>query len=97
MDEGGGDGDEGVDERYGQSVELSWEEIRVAMSKMGLVVEREERVETPYCGNIHSLMHSTYSCIFFSAVKRTGGEVEVDENEEDENEEDGDEEDDGRG
>eukprot|EP00614_Pseudopedinella_elastica_P010233 CAMPEP_0172596318 /NCGR_PEP_ID=MMETSP1068-20121228/16080_1 /TAXON_ID=35684 /ORGANISM="Pseudopedinella elastica, Strain CCMP716" /LENGTH=520 /DNA_ID=CAMNT_0013395279 /DNA_START=27 /DNA_END=1589 /DNA_ORIENTATION=- len=65
------DGCRGMDERYSQSLELSWEEIRHALQQSGFQVEEERRdVPAHYTLNEPALMRTQYRCVFFTAVLR---------------------------
>jgi len=79
---GGGEGGE-VDERYGKSVELSWEEVRHVMVGWGgeggreggegfEVVREEFRGGVTYAADGRSMMRTVYDCLFFVAVKKGG-------------------------
>lgn len=41
-----------MDERYGKSIELSYEELKTAMLQCGFVMEEERRICTPYTDNM---------------------------------------------
>ena len=43
---------EEMDERYGKSIELSYEELKKAMVQCGFEVEEERRICTPYTDNM---------------------------------------------
>ena len=51
------------------SIELSWEQIKVVMEKMGFVIEFEDIVECQYCDDKNKLMNLSYKGILFSARK----------------------------
>jgi len=56
------------DEAHGQSVELSWEELRFAVSYF-FEIKDEGFVDTFHRGNPESMMQCQYECVFFSAVR----------------------------
>eukprot|EP00615_Pteridomonas_danica_P017945 CAMPEP_0114404158 /NCGR_PEP_ID=MMETSP0102-20121206/19379_1 /TAXON_ID=38822 ORGANISM="Pteridomonas danica, Strain PT" /NCGR_SAMPLE_ID=MMETSP0102 /ASSEMBLY_ACC=CAM_ASM_000212 /LENGTH=387 /DNA_ID=CAMNT_0001568779 /DNA_START=1627 /DNA_END=2787 /DNA_ORIENTATION=- len=59
-----------LDERYHQSLELSWEEVKHAMTAMGFVFEAEDTdLPCHYTLNDRSLMRTQYRCLFFCARK----------------------------
>ena len=51
------------------SIELSWEQIKRAMIKIGFVVESEEVVDCWYCVEKNKLMNIAYKGVLFSARK----------------------------
>ncbi|KAM9743531.1 carnosine N-methyltransferase [Menidia menidia] len=52
------------------SVELSYEDIRTAMVKLGFIIEVEnESMQTTYTENDRSMLRYVYDCIFFVARK----------------------------
>ena len=57
------------DERYGQSLEFSWDELRAAMVARGFEIEREGWRSCTYTANARSMMKTDYECIFFTARK----------------------------
>lgn len=65
---GSGTGDV-VDDRYHRSVELSYMEIRHAISARGFSIVKEGKVSTPYAADRLSLMRTMYTGICFTAVK----------------------------
>lgn len=56
------------DEGHGHGIELSWEELRHAISHF-FEVQEEEFVESTLAANGESMMQIQYSCIFFKAVR----------------------------
>lgn len=42
-----------MDERYEQSIELSYEEIVSAMEKVGFIMKESTRICTPYTDNMY--------------------------------------------
>uniref|UniRef100_K3W4W7 carnosine N-methyltransferase n=1 Tax=Globisporangium ultimum (strain ATCC 200006 / CBS 805.95 / DAOM BR144) TaxID=431595 RepID=K3W4W7_GLOUD len=62
---GGGDDDE----RYAQSVELSYEEIKHVMGTYNFKILKESQRECEYTSNVKSMMKTVYNCAFFTAVK----------------------------
>nr|CCA19693.1 conserved hypothetical protein [Albugo laibachii Nc14] len=65
-----GESDAEDDPRYTQSIELSHEEIKTVMERIGFTIQREEVKECVYTRNIKSLMHTTYNCVFFTALRQ---------------------------
>ncbi|CAI5724654.1 unnamed protein product [Peronospora destructor] len=63
---------DGNDERYEQSVELSYEEIKHVMSTYNFRIQKESQRECLYTDNVKSMMKTVYNCAFFTAVKETG-------------------------
>jgi len=57
------------DERYNQSIELSWEEVRHVIKGVGFVFEKEEFRECTYSNFTPSLMWTAYNTVFFSVRK----------------------------
>jgi carnosine N-methyltransferase len=66
--DGGGDDDE----RYDQSVELSYEEIKHVMGTYNFRIQKESQRECLYTNNVKSMMKTVFNCAFFTAVKETG-------------------------
>uniref|UniRef100_A0A7S2BJU0 carnosine N-methyltransferase n=1 Tax=Octactis speculum TaxID=3111310 RepID=A0A7S2BJU0_9STRA len=60
----------GLDSRYHESLELSWEEVRGAIMNAGFVIEREERQSCHYTLDQKSMIRTQYQCVFFQARKR---------------------------
>lgn len=58
-----------TDERFEQSVELSYSEIRAVAGKMGFVIQKEALVRCTYCACPFSLMHTAYTAVFFTYEK----------------------------
>ena len=58
-----------VDDRYNQSVELSWDELRFAILRRGFSLQRETFKTCNYTHNPKSLQRITFDSIFFTAVK----------------------------
>jgi len=56
------------DEGHGHGIELSWEELRHAISHF-FDVKEEEFVDSLQAANGESMMQIQYSCIFFTAVR----------------------------
>lgn len=63
-----------VDERYAQSVELSWEELRHVIIKAGFDIVHEEYRQCHYTSNDRSMMRTQYDCLFFTAIKQPSRE-----------------------
>ncbi|TDH66032.1 hypothetical protein CCR75_008119 [Bremia lactucae] len=59
------------DERYGQSVELSYEEIKHVMTTYNFRIQKESQLECIYTNNVKSMMKTVFDCVFFTAVKET--------------------------
>lgn len=57
------------DDRYSQSLEFSWYELRHAIQERGFVILREEWRRCTYTANVRSMMKTDYDCIFFTALK----------------------------
>ncbi|GMF32299.1 unnamed protein product [Phytophthora fragariaefolia] len=66
--DGGGDNDE----RYEQSVELSYEEIKHIMGTYNFRIQKESQRECLYTNNVKSMMKTVFNCAFFTAVKEAG-------------------------
>ncbi|KNB44621.1 hypothetical protein JH06_1525 [Blastocystis sp. subtype 4] len=60
---------EEMDERYGQSLELSFEEIQDIMKKVGFRILEVERFCSPYTDNIRSMMTTLFRGVLFVAQK----------------------------
>mgnify|MGYP005994309633 CR=1 FL=1 len=58
-----------ADDRYGQSVELSWEELRHVIQQFGFSFEREADRDCTYTRAQHSMLWSVYRTKFFTARK----------------------------
>lgn len=57
-------------DRWDRSVELTWEEMKAAMSLAGLRLIKEERVErVPYCSNPGSMRPNEYGAVLFVAER----------------------------
>lgn len=56
------------DEARGHSMELSWEELRHAISHF-FEIQEEEFVDSLHAANAESMMQVEYSCIYFKAVR----------------------------
>ncbi|KAL7712768.1 carnosine N-methyltransferase [Entamoeba marina] len=52
------------------SIELTWEEIRTVITKVGFSLETEELVKCPYCQPSTSLQQSYYNGIYFVGRKK---------------------------
>jgi len=64
-----GDPNEDMDERYSQSVELSWEELKHVVQHFGFVFENEEDRECTYTRATNSMLWNVYKAKFFTARK----------------------------
>lgn len=51
------------------SIELSWEEFRAVVIKMGFLLEQESQQESWYASDVNPMLRISYNCIFFTAVK----------------------------
>ena len=58
------------DDRYAQSVELAWDELRHAILAHGFELQHEEWKHCTYTANPKSMMRTVFDCILFTAVKR---------------------------
>jgi len=58
------------EESHGHGVELSWEELRFAVSHF-FEVQEEAFVDSLHAANAESMMQIQYSCIFFKAVRNS--------------------------
>lgn len=71
--------DEEMDERYQQSIELSYEEIQNVMEKVGFSIKESNRICTPYTDNMcvidmdmiprRSMMTTLFRGVMFVAEK----------------------------
>ena len=59
----------GHDDRFAQSVEFSWDEIKHAIQAVGFTIVNEEWRNCRYTANHRSMMKTDYECVFFTAVK----------------------------
>ncbi|ETI54525.1 hypothetical protein F441_02622 [Phytophthora nicotianae CJ01A1] len=66
------DGSGEDDERYDQSVELTYEEIKAVMSTYNFRIQKESQRECLYTNNIKSMMKTVFNCAFFTAIKEAG-------------------------
>merc|ERR1712039_104047 len=60
--------DQEHDESHGHGLELSWEELRHAISHF-FEVKEEEFVDALHAANAESMMQMQYSCIYFKAQR----------------------------
>lgn len=51
------------------SIELSWEEFRAVVLKMGFIFEKESQQESWYASDVNPMLRISYNCIFFTAIK----------------------------
>ena len=58
------------DDRYAQSVELAWDELRHAILAHGFELQHEEWKQCTYTSNPKSMMRTVFDCVLFTAVKR---------------------------
>jgi len=59
-----------VDDRYAQSIELAWDELKHAILARGFSFAHSEfRPDCHYTANPRSMQRTTYDCLFFTAVK----------------------------
>ncbi|CAK0851238.1 unnamed protein product [Prorocentrum cordatum] len=61
--------DSGHDEARGSSMELSWEELKHAVSHF-FEVQEEDFVDSFHAANAESMMQIQYSCVYFKAVRK---------------------------
>ncbi|KAF0684556.1 Aste57867_23474 [Aphanomyces stellatus] len=59
------------DDRYDQSIELTYEEIKHVAQSYNFTFTKEERKECLYTCNPTSMLRSVYNCIQFTAIKGT--------------------------
>ena len=57
------------DDRYSQSVELSWDELKHVMQRVGFVFLEERWVECHYTRPLDTMMFNTYRAKFFTVQK----------------------------
>merc|ERR1712232_1010019 len=62
--------DQEHDESHGHGVELSWEELKCALSNFFEVVE-ENFIDSFHASNMESMMQMQYNCIYFTAVRNS--------------------------
>ena len=67
------DADSPEDDRYSQSVELSWEELEAVIKGIGFTFVREKEYlnNVTYAGNKKFLMWNEFKPLFFSCQKPT--------------------------
>ena len=58
------------------SIELSYDELKFVIEKVGFSIENEEIRDCPYTTQKNSMMSIVYKCVFFTAVKRKPAESE---------------------
>ena len=51
------------------SIELSWEEFRAVIERIGFRIEQETQRESWYASDVNPMLKITYNCIFFTAFK----------------------------
>lgn len=56
------------DEGHGHSMELSWEELRYAVSHF-FEIKEEDFADSLYAANAESMMQIQYTCIYFAAIR----------------------------
>jgi len=61
--------DSGHDEARGSSMELSWEELKHAVSHF-FEVQEEDFVDSCHAANAESMMQIQYSCVYFKAIRK---------------------------
>lgn len=64
-------GDDVDDDRYSQSIELAWDELKHVILARGFRIVNEEWRSATYTANSRSMMRTQYDCLFFTAVKRS--------------------------
>ncbi|KAJ8606390.1 hypothetical protein CTAYLR_009327 [Chrysophaeum taylorii] len=57
------------DDRFAQSLELGWDELRYVVLRAGFKIVKEGWRECNYTANARSMMRTHYDCLFFTAVK----------------------------
>mmetsp|Transcript_5721 Transcript_5721/g.8130 ORF Transcript_5721/g.8130 Transcript_5721/m.8130 type:complete len:400 (-) Transcript_5721:1132-2331(-) len=60
---------ENHDDRYNQSIEIAYDELKHAILKRGFSIEREQWTHCNYTSNPSSMMRTNYDCILFTAIK----------------------------
>ena len=61
-----------TDGRYDESVELTYYEVRHAISQKGFKFLKESTTSCTYAANKLSIMKTQYTCLFFTAQKLDG-------------------------
>lgn len=51
------------------SIELSWEEFKEVVRRIGFVISKEQFNESVYASDVNPMLKISYNCIFFTAVK----------------------------
>ena len=51
------------------SIELSWDEVKHLITKIGFEIKKEEIRESSYSTDCNSMLKTVYRCIYFTAVK----------------------------
>ena len=51
------------------SIELSWEEVKCIILKMGFEIKAEKGIKSRYAGRGKTLMEVVYNCVYFEAIK----------------------------
>ncbi|ELP92257.1 hypothetical protein EIN_118310 [Entamoeba invadens IP1] len=51
------------------SIELTWEEVKTVIVKIGFTIKKENVVKCTYCQPTHSLLQNYYNAIYFLAIK----------------------------
>jgi carnosine N-methyltransferase len=51
------------------SIELSWDEVKHLIEKIGFEIKKEEIRESSYSTDCNSMLKTIYRCIYFTAVK----------------------------
>lgn len=59
------------DDRYSQSIELAWDELKHVILARGFRIVNEEWRPATYTSNPRSMMRTQYDCLFFTAIKRS--------------------------
>merc|ERR1712232_487661 len=63
------------DEARGHGMEISWEELRYAVSHFFKIQDDEEFVDALHAANGESMMQTQFTCVFFTAVRNTNPAV----------------------
>ena len=59
-----------IDKRYLDSIDMSWDDVKEVLSRVGFDIVEEKRATSFYTSNPRSMKRVEYRCIFFVARKR---------------------------
>jgi len=59
-----------IDKRYLDSIDMSWDDVKEVLSRVGFDIVEEKRATSLYTSNPRSMKRVEYRCIFFVARKR---------------------------